>query len=52
MQVEFSLAAILFLAAQTGAFLWWGGRLSQSVQDHARRLDRLEDDTHEKVCKS
>lgn len=33
---------ILFLCAQTGAFLFWAGRITQEQTDHARRLADLE----------
>lgn len=34
---------LLFLAAQTGAFLFWAGRITQQQSDHTRRITELEE---------
>lgn len=36
------LALILSLAVQTGVMVWWAATLSARVDDHDRRIDRVE----------
>lgn len=36
------LAALLAIVAQTGAMFYWGGKLSATVEQHEKRLSRLE----------
>ena len=40
--VQLAAVVIMFLAAQTGAFLYWTGKITQQVRDHEGRIVRLE----------
>jgi hypothetical protein len=37
-----ALTILLFLGTQTGAFLWWGAKLTEKVRGHGERIERLE----------
>lgn len=36
------VAVLLFLATQTGAFLYWAGKITQRGDDHERRICGVE----------
>lgn len=33
---------LVAIIAQTGAMFYWGGKISAQLQEHERRIDRLE----------